>query len=389
MLTKLLIKYLFRQENEFIVFLGSEMQPGSLFAILDTRRLWAKESFAKRIKSLLKLKWIPSEEIIQDTTKEVFIKSTFGDYLDYGDELFKINAWHNSRKWTFDNNTNEDLKKSESLNAVAVAIRTDHRRGTSKYLNLHIAKHAPQMCILLHPMVVKVPVVSIRYYLEIHSAFVFNEIRKANYSNSNDLISYIYELQFIQQKIALSLHEYLRLIDYNEKKKTDMLLRAELSAITIAENVFMYLKASVEKIIVIIGLIYGIKNIDSKKTHKSKLDALYNAIPARAKNLFYCDFILEFIKSENIDDLNAYRNGILHKKGISDLQPHNYVRQNPQSIPLRKIFKVLIEQHSKNTAVLIGVYAMLTDELVITNPPNIKKEVIPSMLAFPAFQNPC
>ena len=68
---------------------------------------------------------------------------------------------------------------------------------------------------------------------------------------------------------------------------------------------------------------------------------------------------------------------ILHKKGISDLQPHSYVGQSAIDNPLKKIFSVLMEQHVTNSAVLIGTYAMLTDELVRLNPPTISPFDLP------------
>jgi hypothetical protein len=67
----------------------------------------------------------------------------------------------------------------------------------------------------------------------------------------------------------------------------------------------------------------------------------------------------------------------LHKKGISELQPHNYVGEKAEKLPLLKIFNIVHEQHVKNTAVLICILAILTDELVRMVPPDIKPQDIP------------
>lgn len=378
MFSKILLKYILRIEPEFCIHFGTELQKGSPIIYFSSSKVWEKETLAKKIKSIFSLKYIPTEEILEIAGKETIMESIFGKKEDYAEELYRINFWHNSQKWKFDKLTEFDVKRADAIASLAVLIRTKHREVTSKYLHLNIAEKSKDICILLHPMVIKTPVVSIQYYLELHCAFTFNEIRKANYQEADDLISYIYELQYIQQKIALTLHEFLYLIDYNEKQKgTSLLLRAELSAIICAETVFSYLKASIEKTIVVIGLIYGIKNLESKKTHKSKLDALENGIPENSKKQFYYQFIMEFIKSENLDELNNFRTGILHKKGISDLQPHNYVGKGAESLPLKKIFEILVEQQSKNTAVLIGTYSLLTDELVKINPPNISPFELP------------
>jgi len=378
MLTNFIIKYLFRQEPELGIFLGSIKQKGSTIAYINSANIWEKEPFKKKIKSIFTLNWMPSENLIQIASKETLDQAIYGNKRDYNDGLLKINSWHNSQQWVLDKLTENDKKKSESLDAITILIRTSHRRMTSNFLHLRIAEKAEFMCILLHPMVIKIPVTSIIHYIDIHSSFAFNEIRKANFANADDLISYIYELQFIQQKIALSLHELVYLIDYAEKNKSNaLLIKAELSSISEVETIFAYLKASIEKTIVIIGLTFEIKNLETKKTHKSKLDVLIKGIPQRVKELFYYDFVFNYISSDSLDSLNNYRTGILHKKGISDLQPHSYVGQNAEENPLRKIFSVLMEQHSINSAVLIGTYAMLTDELVRLEPPTISPYELP------------
>ena len=221
-------------------------------------------------------------------------------------------------------------------------------------------------------MIIKIPIISLQHFLDLDSAFTFNEIRKSKHPQADDIISYLYDVLFIQQKIAIGLHEYIRLATYNEKEKNEALfINAEIDSIMNAELIFSYLKATIEKTIVILGLTHEILDLDSKKTHKLKLVALEKGLPEAVKNQGYYSFVWEFIKSENISDLNNYRSGLLHKKGISDLQPHNYVGKEAASVPLLKIFQVLIEQHAKNTAVILGVLAILTDKLVQLSPPDI------------------
>lgn len=112
------------------------------------------------------------------------------------------------------------------------------------------------------------------------------------------------------------------------------------------------------------GLLFDLPNLENQKTHKQKLKNLYNAIPDIYRNSFYFELIEELISSESIQELNNYRNGLMHKKGISKLQPHSFVGMNAKDLPLREVFSFIIEQHSKNSAVLISTYAMLTDKLV-------------------------
>jgi hypothetical protein len=378
MISKLLLKYWLRQDAEFGVLLGPVQQKGSPIAFLKSEKIWKQEPFTKKIKSLLFFRWTPTEDLLERVSREVFYEDVFGYPTDYNENLFRINHWHNSRLWDLSSLTTDDEKKADSLVALSVLLKTKHRRLTSNHLHLHLFEKAPMICTLLHPMVVKIPVTSIQYCVEIHNAFAFNEIRISKILHLDDIINYIYELQNLQLKTALSLQELIYLIDYNEKNKGEaLLIQAELSAISEAEIVISYLKASIEKIVVLLGLLFNLKNLETKKTHKDKLTALYKVIPANVKPLYYFELIEELIKSESLEELNSYRTGLLHKKGISKLQPHSFIGKNAKDVPLREVFLFLIEQHSKNSAVIISTYALLTDKLVELKRPNIKLEDLP------------
>lgn len=295
----------------------------------------------------------------------------FGTATDFGEQLFRVAHWHHGQHWDYSSLTEEDEKKSDALNTMTVLTRLRYRE-TSPSLRLKLAEHLPFISGLAIPMVVKMPIISFQYYLDLHSSFAFNFIRKSKHPFATELISYLYETLYIQQKIAISLHEYLRLIGYTESQKNNaMFINAEINAIMYADLVFAYLKSSIEKTIVLLGLIYSISDLDSKKTHKAKLSALRSGLPVELEGLYYFKFTMEFISSENLDQLNTYRSGLFHKRGISDLQPHNYVGEKAEDLPLKKIFEILYEQHVKNTGVLISTLAILTDDLVKRDPPGI------------------
>ena len=362
--------------------LSEDGKKGAMMAIVQVDGIWEKESFRNKLKSIVTLNWNPSKEILYPIIKRTFMDEVFGQENDYGEELFKLSVWHHAQPWNLTSLTDFDIARTEGLNSMSVMVRLSHREGTSYLLNLNLGERAPQMCFLVYPMIVKIPVISLQYFIDIDSAFAFNEIRKSGHPQSNDIISYLYDTILIQQKIANSLHEYIRLMYYNQTKKNEALfIRAELDCIRNADLVFSYLKATIEKAIVLLGLTHEILNLDAKKTHKSKLDALEKGLPNTIKQQGYFEFIWEAIKSESIAELNNYRSGLLHKKGISDLQPHNYVGESPESIPLLKIFNVLLEQHARNTAVLLGVMALLTDKLVQLDPPSITQEELFNSIA--------
>ncbi len=378
MKSKQLLKYLFRCEPEFSIFLGTVKQKGSVVAFINAERVWHQESLSKKITSILSLNWRPSDYLIQRAAQETLNHSIFGNESDYNEGLIKINAWHNSREWNLEELSEIDLQKADGLNALTVMVRNKHRRVTSPFLHLGLFEKMPEVCTLTHAMVVKIPVTSMLHFIDIHSAFAFNEIRLSKIENAEDIISYIYDLQGIQQKTALALNEFLYLIDYTEKNKGDaLLIQAELSAISEAESIVSYLKATIEKVVVIIGLIFNLKGLETKKTHKAKLDALAKAFTEVVKDLPYYKLIADTISTESIQELNNYRNGLLHKKGLGTFQPHSYVGQDAKDLPLNKIISFLMDQHIKNSAVIVCTYALLTDELCKLSPPGVGIEELP------------
>jgi hypothetical protein len=350
-----------------------------MMSAIPSHAIWERESNKTKISALLKLNWSPTESLVKEMAKEVFKGEVFGSDQDYGEEIGELMVWHNSRDWDLSYLTEDDKLKAKSLTSMTITTRLRYYKETSDLLPLHLMDYAPHMCGLIKPMVVKIPVVSIQHFLEVDVAYSFNSIRKAQHPETNGIISYFYDLLFLQQKIAISLYEFIRLTAYaEEKKKEALLINAEVNAIMQADLVISYLKASVEKTVVLIGLIHSITNLDSKKTHKAKIEALIKELPKKVTDQFYWNFIHEFIKSENLEQLNNYRTGLMHKKGISDLQPHNYVGQTAGELPLKKVFQFIHEQHSKNTAIILGALAILTDDLVTRDfpteiPPDLMK----------------
>lgn len=366
----LLIRYYFRiKSKDYEIFIGTKLQIGSLLAIVPIEEIWKREPIKKRIKSIIRFNWIPTESLAKEMGKEISMYEVFGKKSDFGNNLYKLNAWNNSRDWSFSSLEEFDLVRAEGLDSMTILTRLNYNGTIAIPLNL--AERIPFMCSLVYPMIIKIPVISFQYFLEIHNKFTFNSIRKSNHPNAENIISYLYEILFIQQKIAISLHKYIQLINYIEtQKKSSLLISAEIDIIINADIIFTYLKSSIEKSVVLLGLIFNINNLDSKKTHKDKIKILNDKLPNKLFELYYFKFILEFISSENLDELNNYRSGLLHKRGISDLQPHNYSGEKAESLPIKKILDTLHEQHTKNTGILLGVLALLTDELMNLDPPS-------------------
>ena len=82
-----------------------------------------------------------------------------------------------------------------------------------------------------------------------------------------------------------------------------------------------------------------------------------------------------FVSPANLEELNNYRNGLLHKKGLGLLQPHSYVGKGIEEVQFRELFLDLHAQHTRNSIVIICALAILTDKLVELDPPTSKEMV--------------
>lgn len=351
--------------EDMTVMLAHPPQPSALLAVIDPLPVWRQESLIKKVSIFFLRKWEPTEALIAAAARQCFAEEIFGPESDYGDSLFGLMVDHHSRTWDFSALMDEDSSRSKALESMTVL--TDlrfHGIASHPSLNLNLAQRVPQVCELVHPMVSCIPVISLRYFLRVHSRFAFAAIRRSSHPQADDIIAYLYELLFLQQKAATSLLEFLRLAAYARIEKDEaQLINAEINAIIGADAVFSHLKASIEKTISLVALTHGLTGMDGRKTHALKLNALRRALPQVVQETPYCQFLMERNSSASLDDLNRYRSGLLHKKGIADLQPHNYVDVKARALPLLRVFEVLHDQHADNTATLLCGLALLTDEL--------------------------
>lgn len=210
-----------------------------------------------------------------------------------------------------------------------------------------------------------------RFFLDVHVRFTFARIRDSRHPRGDDLIAVLYELLFLQQKTALSLSRLLeRTAGVQGQKGSHLLHLHEVEAIQLVDTLVTYLKATVEKTLTFVGLVHSIENLDAKKTHRAKLSALTERIPPAVQATAYYAFLLTGVQPERLARINGYRTGLLHKKGISSLQPHAFVGVSPRDNPLKEHLIALRDQHADNTALLLAALAILTDELARLDPPS-------------------
>jgi hypothetical protein len=310
--------------------------------------------------------------VIEETANELFMTNFFGLREDFANELYILTAWLHSRNWLYDKLTEGDHQKFRAIASLSITNNLRHKRVTSDYLHLRLLEKAPDICRLIPAMVAKIPVFSIKFCLELNIPYSFQSIRASQHPNADKLIAYLYEILNIQQKIASSFHELVQHIDKSSHKSEETtLMIAEIDALKEISVIVMELKATIEKSIVLLGLIYEINDLESKKTHKQKLSALARLVPQRSKDQFYYVFIERMISSEHLEELNNYRSGLLHKLGVAKLQPHSFVAKKSGETRLVETFMFLIDQHTKNTATLISIPALLTDDLINGKVPEI------------------
>ncbi|MDD5359652.1 MAG: hypothetical protein PHI79_06370 [Sulfurovaceae bacterium] len=366
-----------KSKDEFIVKLGycNDIKISTPCATIPFETIWENESFRNKILAFLKLKWNPEQDLLEKIAKDIFIEEIFGEPEDLAEGLFDLMNWHFSQDWESDNLTEIDIEKAKALEAMTSLTNKRYWELDSLNLNLKLVLKAPLVCSLICPVVAKVPIISIRYYIHIHIRYAFNSIRRSKHKYSDEIIAYMYEILVLQQKTAIAFHTLIKLI-VNLDTKVSILHKNDIDAIMNIDIIVTNLKSSIEKMIVLVGYIYHIANLEDKKTHKAKLQALNNQIPDLVKRQWYYQFFEKFISSDQINLLNQYRTGQLHKKGISIFQPHNYFgKDSVQS--LSKIFYELHDQHSKNSAIMIAASALLTDELVKLDKPSFNVTDIP------------
>ena len=367
------LRKMVRSPEDVPVFIGTQFQKNSMFAAVRTWPLWRDEKPLRKAISLLRLRWQPGQERLRSVAHEIFVHEVFGKEQDLGPELLDLITWHQSQEWDLNDLTPTDIEKADALSAFTVSTRIRLSKfESSPTRNLRLAHFTPFLMPLPFAMIVKVPVISFQHFLDVDHTFAFNSIRASKHPYADDLISYLYEILFLQQKIAVQLHELIsNTSNVKNTKKENVLMNSEVDAIMIADSVFSYLKASLEKTIAMVGLVFEVRSLDSMKTHKQKMAALNRAIPDTQKRTDYGAFLLSFVDSDTLSELNNFRAGLLHKKGISGLQPHKYVNNATPEQELLSIFGFLHQQHAKNTAVLLSSLALLTDQLVLLEPPKI------------------
>ena len=188
---------------EYVIPLGETPRPFTLAVVIESWVLWAEEPPRRKVAALLRRRWSPQDARVQELAEGLFRTQVFGGVEDAGDDLWTLNCWHLERDWQLDAMSDEDQKRADALSAFAVLTRNRYSEIRASWLNLLIAARYPYVTDLLYPMVAKMPVLSVRYYLDLDAHFAFDAIRRAQHPHADAVVAYLYDLLFLQQKTGL------------------------------------------------------------------------------------------------------------------------------------------------------------------------------------------
>lgn len=371
---------IFNKTDDYLVSLASpeNIKPDCPVVNIPLIQLWKKDTILNKAKAFLKLKYQPNQQLIQEIANEIFLEEFFGQRADLAGPLFELMTWHQNRNWKLLNLNDSDIEKADALEAMTNLTRKRYWEYTSANLNLKLIYRQPLIAPLVYPVVAKIPIRTIQYFIDTHSRYAFDRIRRSKHQYSDEIVSYLYEVLILNQKTANKLHTIVKLIDEIKQKEKDLImLRSEIDAISEIDSIIKYTKASVEKMTSLVGYTYGIAKLEDKKEHKKRLNLLIANIPELVKRQPYYEFFIEHISSKQLEKLNSFRTGILHKKGISKNQPQAFYGNRDGYKSLVEMFNFLFDQHCKNSTILIASVSLLTDKLVELDKPDFSIAEIP------------
>ena len=164
--SKILLKYLFRLPEDYLVPFGPLKQPGALMATVDVEPIWQELSFTQKLKAVVSFQWKPDEALMHDKAIQILQRDVFGLESDFGDVIHEINLLHHHREWPLNELNECDDEKVNALMSVKILTALKHyHAGTNDALHLNLVSYNPLICTLVIPMMAKIPVISLHFGL--------------------------------------------------------------------------------------------------------------------------------------------------------------------------------------------------------------------------------
>ena len=359
--------------EDFVVPMSAPVKKGSLTAIVYAKDLWDKHPLSYRLKSLLKGVFQPSDEILFTEAESVLLESHFGSDSDFGRVLLQLTVAKETLPPMDDKVYSElDADRAHALQVMAYQHTNKLRQIESNFpLGLSLVDYGVEFAFLTVPMTVAVPVHSIRWFIDIDYLRAMFNIRRAIPDRGDQVGDYLYEVCILQVKTSAALDKIREATAETDSDKSDSLFgSSEIDIIVATDSVISYLKATTEKILMLLASAYGIPNLDSETKHKKRVAKLQKHLPNWTRKAYYFDTIWELLSADNLESLNNFRTGLLHKKGVSQLQPHSFVGIRPEDQPSRNLLQFSHEQHRRNSLALLCVLALVVDEIVQKKEPS-------------------
>jgi hypothetical protein len=153
------------------MLLGDRVREWTPYVRIESRALWSAEPLSRRMLSLLRGRWRPSEAAVQSEGLAAFKRLLFGGEEDCGDHLGILNEWHLRREWELTALSESDRERANALASFTVLTRLRYEEIAASSLNLNIALRYPYVADLIYPIVAKTPIISLRYFLDLHVHF--------------------------------------------------------------------------------------------------------------------------------------------------------------------------------------------------------------------------
>lgn len=350
--------------------LGRGISEGQI--LITVRRTEAFEllSFPKKLKALVFGLPLNEDEISRIAISHM-IHEIFGGRPDFGDLLIILNRNKETLGWNVEDFTPDQAAKTKALAYQGEVTRNLFAgRNFKPPINLELGKAVPHLRYLLWAMSPKVLVRSVRFFVDINPYYTFGKVAKSGHPNAQELINYLYEIVNVQQKTAHKIYDFVshasKSIAERKNEAGTVFLKDDLDAVSQAESAIAYFKASVEKIMALVGATHGIHNLSSRKKHSQRLSLLKRKLEeCQVADTEYKELMLMFFSEDHLKDLNEYRTQILHSRGRAQFQPHTFANKKEASeLPFSEILAFLLSYHQKISIALICALAMLTDELM-------------------------
>lgn len=371
-LEKVIYKVRFHNSKNILVPFG-EFQENCKIAVLPHLDVWSELTTKQKFTAFFSNAWPPKDFDFKPLAKITFLMEIFGGLGSIPDLLYDIALQRESSILQYKFLTESDREKAISLNSSAQMLLNKYKNFYSNppyYLELEGEDGVdPEFLELLVNISSKFPIINLTYFVNVNCLFAFDEIRRVGFESADEAINLIYDILYIQQKISSSLFEtviYMKSVRKDKLDEKNYLIYDQIRLGKELEIIIINEKATIEKLIGLVSLLYTSKSATTKKGNDSKLKMLEKSIPERWKESEYSKFFFRHSNRDGYLSLEELRTNIVHLAGDERLQPHFFAKKSEEELLLLniEIFTEVHKYHESNTMAIVSALAMVTDVLM-------------------------